>query len=285
MTPPVAPRERSPAAGGLPGRVWAVALNTFREAVRNRVLYVLALFAVGLMAFSLVLGELSMHEEVRVIKDLGLFGVSVVGVVIALFLGVNLLSKELDRKTVYFVIPKPLRRFEFLLGKYLGQVLTLAVLVGLMAAILAVFVIAQGGSHGVPMVRAEVLVLVELVLLTAVAMLFSSFSSPYLSAMLTAALWVIGRNRAELLAFATGKKLGGTALGSVLELVAAVVPDFGALWVSGARLGDDPGAPLVSVHESFVSWGYVAEASAYGLLYAAACLVVAMILFSRRDLV
>lgn len=281
---------RASEQGGIAGRVWAVALNTFREAVRNRVLYVLALFAVGLMAFSFVLGELSMHEEVRIIKDLGLFGVSVVGVLIALFLGVNLLSKELDRKTVYFVIPKPLRRWEFLLGKYVGQVLTLAVLVGLMSAILALLVVVQGGSHGVVMVRAEVLVLVELALLTAVAMLFSSFSSPYLSAMLTAAVWIIGRNRGELLAFATGKKLGGTALGTALELVGDVLPDFSALWVSGARLGHsseypgDSGA-VVSVHESFVSWGYVAEASAYGLLYAAVCLLLAMIVFARRDLV
>jgi ABC-type transport system involved in multi-copper enzyme maturation permease subunit len=281
----VSSEPRRAAQGGIAGRVWAVALNTFREAVRNRVLYVLALFAVALMAFSFVLGELSMHEEVRVIKDLGLFGVSVVGVVIALFLGVNLLSKELDRKTVYFVIPKPLRRWEFLLGKYVGQVLTLAVLVGLMAAILALLVVAQGGSHGVVMVRAELLVLVELMLLTAVAMLFSSFSSPYLSAMLTAALWIIGRNRAELVAFATGKKLAGTALGTALELVADVIPDFHALWVSGTALGDDPGAPVVSVHESFVSWGYVAEASAYGLLYAAVCLLLAMVIFARRDLV
>lgn len=273
------------AQGSVGGRVWAVALNTFREAVRNRVLYVLALFAVGLMAFSFVLGELSMHEEVRVIKDLGLFGVSAVGVVIALFLGVNLLSKELDRKTVYFVIPKPLQRWEFLLGKYVGQVLTLTVLVGLMVAILAALVVAQGGSHGVVMVRAELLVLVELVLLTAVAMLFSSFSSPYLSAMLTAALWVIGRNRGELVAFATGKKLEGTPLGTTLELVAQVVPDFDALWVSGSRVGDEPGAPIMSVHESFVSWGYVAEASAYGLLYAAVCLALAMVIFARRDLV
>ncbi len=267
------------------GRLWAVALNTFREAVRNRVLYVLALFAVGLMAFSVVLGALSMHEEIRIIKDLGLAGISLVGVVIALFLGVNLLSKELDRKTVYFVIPKPLRRWEFLLGKYVGQVLTLAVLVVLMASILAALLAVQGGSHGVVMVRAEVLVLVELALVTAVAMLFSSFSSPYLSAMLTAALWVIGRNRAELVAFATGKKLEGTALGTTLELVADLVPDFHALYVSGSQLGDEASAQAVSVHESFVSWGYVAEAGLYGLFYAAVCLVLAMVLFSRRDLV
>lgn len=267
-------------AGGIAGRVWAVALNTFREAVRNRVLYVLALFAVGLMAFSLVLGELSMHEEIRVIKDLGLAGISLTGVVIALFLGVNLLSKELDRKTVYFVIPKPLRRGEFLLGKYLGQVFTLAILVGLMACILAAFVLAQGGTHGVVLVRAEVLVFIELCLLTAVAMLFSSFSSPYLSAMLTAALWIIGRNRGELLAFATGKKLVGTPLGTMLEVMADLVPDFQALYVSGTELGGE----VVSVHESFVSWGYVAEAGGYGLLYAAICLTVAMVLFARRDL-
>src|SRR5690606_4638649 len=227
--------DRRGRGGGVAGRVWAVALNTFREAMRNRVLYVLALFAVGLMAVSVVLGELSMHEEIRVIKDLGLFGISLVGVVIALFLGVSLLGKELDRKTVYFVIPKPLQRWEFLLGKYLGQVLTLAVLVVLMAIILAIVVRAQGGSHGVVMLRAELLVLVELGLLTAVAMLFSSFSSPYLSAMLTAALWVIGRNRAELVAFATGKSLAGTPLGTLLELVANVIPDFHALYVSGAQ--------------------------------------------------
>lgn len=274
-----------PGRGSSAGRVWAVALNTFREAVRNRVLYVLALFAVGLMAFSVVLGALSMHEEVRIIKDLGLAGISLVGVVIALFLGVNLLSKELDRKTVYFVIPKPVRRWEFLLGKYVGQVLTLAVLVVLMASILALLLAAQGGRHGVVMVRAEVLVLVELMLLTAVAMLFSSFSSPYLSAMLTAALWIIGRNRGELVAFATGKKLEGTALGTTLELVADVVPDFHALWVSGVPRSDEAGATLPSVHESFVSWGYVAEAGLYGLSYAAVCLLLAMVLFSRRDLV
>lgn len=266
--------------GGAPGRVWAIALNTFREAVRNRVLYVLALFAVGLMAFSLVLGELSMHEEVRVIKDLGLAGISLVGVVIALFLGVNLLSKELDRKTVYFVIPKPLRRWEFLLGKYLGQAFTLSILVGLMSIILALFVSVQGGAHGVAMLRAEVLVMGELLLLTAVAMLFSSFSSPYLSAMFTAALWIIGRSRGDLLAFATGKKLEGTPLGSVLEAVAAVVPDFHAFYVSGSQLGGQ----VATVHETFVSWGYVVEVGLYGLLYASVCLGIAMLLFARRDL-
>lgn len=262
------------------GRVWAIGLNTFREAVRNRVLYVLVMFVVVLMAFSLVLGELSLHEEVRVIKDLGLAGISFFGVLIALFLGVNLLSKELDRKTVYFVIPKPLLRWEFLLGKFVGLAATLSLLVVAMSVALWGFVAVQGGHYGVALIRAEVLVLLELILLIALAMLFSSFSSPYLSAMFTGALWIIGRNRPELVAFATGKKLGDTPTGTLLELIADVLPDFHAFYISGADLGGQ----VVSVHESFVSWGYVAQVAGYGLVYAAACLLGAVLLFARRDL-
>src|SRR5690606_33864388 len=197
-TPPPEPRgavrERSTGrSGGMSdrlGRIWAIALNTLREAVRNRVLAVLFVFAVALMAFSVVLGELSLNEEVRVMKDLGLAGTSLVGTVIALFLGVNLLSKELDRKTVYFVIPKPLHRWEFLVGKFFGLAGTMVLLVLLMSLILSAFVVAQGGQHGWTMIRAEILIALELVLLCAVALFFSSFSSPYLSAMFTACLWI-----------------------------------------------------------------------------------------------
>lgn len=268
------------AVRGVLGRIWAVAQTTFREAVRNRVLYVLVMFAVALMAFSLVLGELSLHEEVRVIKDLGLAGISFFSVLIALFLGVNLLSKELDRKTVYFVIPKPLQRWEFLVGKYLGLVVTLVLLVVAMSAMLSIVVTWQGGHHGIALVRAECLMVCEVVLLTAVAMLFSSFSSPYLSAMFTGALWVVGRNRAELVAFATGKKLGGTPTGALLEVVSDALPDFHAFYVSGADLG----GATVSIHETFVSWGYVAQAGVYAAAYASACLFGAVLLFARRDL-
>lgn len=259
-------------------RIWAVALNTFREAMRNRVLAVLVLFAVGLMAFSLVLGELSLHEEVRVIKDIGLAGISFVGILISLFLGVNLLSKELDRKTVFFVIPKPLHRWEFLLGKFTGMAVTLGLLTGLMAVVLAGFVVSNGGTHGIAMLRAEILILLELLLLTTVAMLFSAFSSPYLSAMFTGSLWIIGRNTPELSAFAGGK-LKDTPLGAVLEGIAAAVPDFHLFYISGGNLEGN----VVSIHEGFVSWSYVAQAAGYATLYGAACLLLATALFARRD--
>ncbi|EDM79296.1 hypothetical protein PPSIR1_04128 [Plesiocystis pacifica SIR-1] len=246
-------------------RMWAIALNTFREAVRNKVLAILVLFAVALMAFSLVLGQLSLHEEIRIIKDLGLAGISIFGVIIALFLGVNLLSKELDRKTVYAIIPKPLHRWEFLLGKYLGMVVTMTALVALMSLVLMAFLAVQGGRHGVTMVRAEILIWLELLLLMAVAMLFSSFSSPWLSAMMAAGLWVIGRNSAELEAFAGSPKLEDSFGGDLLGFILEVVPDFRMFYVSGANFDE----AVVSVHESFVSWGYVASAGAYCLAYAA----------------
>ena len=260
-------------------RMWAIGLNTFREAVRNKVLAILVMFAVALMAFSLVLGQLSLHEEVRIIKDLGLAGISIFGVIIALFLGVNLLSKELDRKTVYAIVPKPLHRHEFLLGKYVGLVVTITCLVVLMSAVLAVFLLTQGGRHGVTMIRAEILILLELLLLMAVAMLFSSFSSPWLSAMFAGALWVIGRNTAELEAFAAGPKLEASPASAILGALLEVLPDFRIFFVSGANFDD----AVVSVHESFVSWGYVGNAAAYAAAYAGLCLVVAVLLFQRRD--
>jgi len=259
-------------------RMWAIALNTFREAVRNKVLAILVMFAVALMAFSLVLGQLSLHEEIRIIKDLGLAGVSIFGVVIALFLGVNLLSKELDRKTVYAIVPKPLHRHEFLLGKYLGLVVTITALVVLMSAVLALFLVVQGGRHGVVMVRAELLIWLELLLLMAVAMLFASFSSPWLSAMFAAALWVIGRNTAELEAFATGK-LEASPGGSLIEALLVVLPDFRMFYVSGANFDET----VVSVHESFVSWSYVGSAALYAATYGGMCLAAAVLLFYRRD--
>jgi ABC-type transport system involved in multi-copper enzyme maturation permease subunit len=216
---------------------------------------------------------------VRVIKDIGLAGISFIGVVIALFLGVNLLSKELDRKTVYFVIPKPIERWEFLLGKFIGLFATLVVLSAVMVAILAGIISFEGGLHGVAMVRAEVLIVLELGLITAIAMLFSSFSSPYLSAMFTASLWVVGRNSAELRALAA--KLDGTPSGTALEVAASVLPDFHLFYISGGSLGGDH---IVSIHEGFVGWGYVIEAAAYALVYCAVCLLVAASLFAKRDL-
>jgi len=117
------------------GRVYAIALNTFREAVRSKVLYAILFFAVLLILLSLAFGELSLYEQERVNKDLGIVVITVFGALIAIYTGISLLFKELDKKTIYTIVSKPIHRWQFLLGKYLGILLTLAVELGIMSAI------------------------------------------------------------------------------------------------------------------------------------------------------
>jgi ABC-type transport system involved in multi-copper enzyme maturation permease subunit len=116
-------------------RTYAIALNTFREAVRDRVLYGVLGFAVLVLLFTLALAELSLGEEERVVSDLGFASISLFSVVIAIFLGSSLLYKEIERKTLYVILPKPIARSEFLVGKYLGIALTALVFVGFMGAV------------------------------------------------------------------------------------------------------------------------------------------------------
>jgi ABC-type transport system involved in multi-copper enzyme maturation permease subunit len=258
-------------------RVSAIALNTFREAIRNKVLYLLLLFAIGLIAFALALGQLSLHEELRVTRDLGLGGIALFGVLIAIFVGVNLVYKELDKKTVFSLIPKPIHRFEFVLGKYAGMVLTLAVQVAIMSGVLFAVLWLQGGGLEAPVIRAIVLLFFEVMVVTAVAVLFSTFASPILSGAFTLGLYVIGRSTPEL------RELIGKIESAPLRVLAGgalrVVPDLHVFYVSGSMVEGQ----YTSVHQGYVDWVYVATGGAYGCLYAACALSLAMVLFSRRD--
>ena len=116
-------------------RIWAIALNTFREAVRDRVLYGVVGFGALVQLFALALGELALNEQARVVRDVGIATVSLFSVIAAVFLGSSLLYKEIERKTLYVILPKPIRRDQFLLGKYVGIVLTVAVFIALMGGL------------------------------------------------------------------------------------------------------------------------------------------------------
>jgi ABC-type transport system involved in multi-copper enzyme maturation permease subunit len=135
-------------------RIQAIAWNTFREAVRNKILYSLLFFALLIILSALAVGNLTLHEEVRMTRDIGLFGIDAFGVIIAIFVGVNLLYKELDLKTVYTILPKPLNRWEFVLGKWLGMLLTLAVQMSVMGLVLAMTLWMQGAAFDIPTVAA-----------------------------------------------------------------------------------------------------------------------------------
>lgn len=259
-------------------RVWAIARNTFREAVRNKILYSLLFFAVIIILSALAVGQLTLHEEVRMTRDIGLFGVDVFGVVIAIFVGVNLLYKELDLKTVYTILPKPLHRWEFVLGKWLGMLLTLAVQVGVMGLCLAAALAAQGAAFDVPLGKALWLLYLNVMVVTSIAVFFSAFSSPFLSGFFALGCFIVGRSVPDIQAL--GARAGGAA-GAVLNGAVKVLPNLHLFYPSGGIVG----AEHVSVHGTFVGASYLLWTTAYGVGYSVVVLVLAMLIFRRRDFV
>ncbi|MFL6228353.1 MAG: ABC transporter permease [Pyrinomonadaceae bacterium] len=259
--------------GSAVGRVMAIARNAFREAVRDRVLYNLVVFVLLLTAGAIFLGELSAAQEAKIIVDMGLSAMLVFGVFIAIFVGVGLVYKEIERRTVYAIFAKPVGRGEFLLGKYLGLCATLAVNVAVMAAgVVLALVYVRGGYD--PLVArvfpAIALVFFELTIIVAVALLFSSFSSPALSALLTFAVFVIGHFSADLRLLASSN---GTAAARAL---------FGALYYLLPNLSHYAYITDAS-HGATPAPSAFLAAALYALLYDAVLLSAATLVFNRRN--
>ena len=208
-------------------RILTIAGNAFREAVRDRVLYNLVLFVLLLTAGAIFLGELSGGQEAKIIVDLGLSSILLFGVFIAIFVGVGLVHKEIERRTIYAILSKPIGRSEFLFGKYLGLCLTLLVNVLVMGVgvSLALLYVKRGWDPLVISIwPAILLIYMELAIITAVALLFSSFSSPALSALLTFFVFIAGHFSADLKMFAAS--LGGTAARWCFTALYYVLPNF-----------------------------------------------------------
>lgn len=260
-----------------------IAVAVFKESVRDRVLYNLVLFAVLLISSSYLLGQLTAGQDVKIIKDLGLAATAVFGLFIAIFIGIGLVSKEVDRRSVYALLSKPISRPQFIAGKYAGLVLTLAVNVAVMTV--AIYVVlaymnwaatpemrASWDAPGVDprMLKAVFLIFIELMLITAVALFFSTFSSPILSAAFTFGLYVVGQFNADLKNF--DQIVDSRPAVWLARGVYHVVPDLSAFDVK-----------LEVVHGLPVEMGYLAANAAYGLAYIAALLLGATLIFWRRD--
>jgi ABC-type transport system involved in multi-copper enzyme maturation permease subunit len=307
-------------------RIYAIALNTYREAVRDKVLFGVLVFATGVLALTLALAELSLDQHMRVVTDLGLASISIFSVIIAVFLGSSLLYKEIERKTLYVILPKPIARFEFLLGKYAGIVATCAVFIAIMGAVqLYVTAIQAGASTTLVFAVPSVLVaalgvgfavsrdrtlvvpiwsvaalgaavwlcstvdvelfrllasfalnLGEVWILAAVALLFSSFSTPFLTGAFTFGVWLVGRSAHDMVAMET--RVLSPAVKNVLRWLAEVVPNFN-LFVPGRSALVAQGS---SLREPL---SYVATSLGYAVFYAAVTLAVASFIFRKRDFV
>lgn len=259
------------------GRIYAIAINTFREAIRNRVLYGILAVVLGLMMFGIVLGEMSLHEEARVARDVGLTGVSFFGSMTAIVLGVSLLYSEIQRRTIHTIVSKPINRYEFVLGKYMGMVLTLTLLVLLFTLSMSWLLHIQGVAFSAAITKAVLLGYVEVLIVAGIAVFFSSFSSPFLSGVFTFGLFVLGRYTPEMRDAIEQSRID--LVRYVCGAALRVLPDLHMFSVSGATVRGE----YVSVHSDFVTWSYVGTSVGYGLLYVTIMLILAILIFTRRD--
>lgn len=250
--------------------IGVIALNTFRENLRDKILYNLLLFALLLIGASVVLGELTIAEKKKMVFDIGLAAINLVGVVIAIFVGIGLVSKEIERRTVYTIMARPISRSHFILGKYCGLALTLLVNVSVMLVVYLVTLWVNQVELHVGVLQAVTLVYVELLLVTAIALFFSTFSSATLSAMMTLGLYVVGHLTTDLKTLA--EKSTQSAVKTVTTVLYYVCPNLEALNLKGeAAAGLAMGA------------SYLTLAATYGLLYAAVLVTGACYVFQRRD--
>jgi Cu-processing system permease protein len=305
-------------------RVLAIALNTFRESIRDRLLSAAVVLGVGLVSFSMVLAELARDQRVRVVFDVGLASVSILGVLMAVFLGSSMLYQEIERKTLYGILSRNVRRAELVLGKWLGITAAGATVVVFLAALhMAITALASGASMGLfagalaglaavsgaslafsksrallamPLSLAGYaavlglaqtadfdaallfslhgLVVAEVALVTALAIFFSSFSTPLTTGVFTLGVWLIGRS---------GDAMADVSSRALPELVREVLR--GLTWVAPNFNLFVPGRTILTAARIEGGVGaYLGATILYGLIYAALLLLAGSALFSRRDL-
>jgi Cu-processing system permease protein len=255
-------------------RAGIVALNTFREAVRDRILYSLVFFALLMMVAAIVVGQISIGIEESVIVSLGLSAISVIGLLISVFLGVALVSKEMEKRTLYALLAKPVRRWEFLLGKFGGLVLTLAVNTAAMA--LGLLLVLLYVKHSLERSDAVVLVavyfiLLKLALIVALALLFSCYTTPLLAILFTAGLYIVGLYVQELRNLPVDVMSPGTA--AFTKWLSYLLPNF-----------ENFNVMAMAAHGRAVPGALILQNTLYAVVYCTMVLAAASVVFSRRNL-
>jgi Cu-processing system permease protein len=260
---------------GLPlavSQVRAIAVNTFREAVRSRIFYILMAFAVAMILLSAFMALLTVGSRNKILVDLGLSFSSIFSVLTAIFVGIGLVYHEVERKTIYNVLSKPLSRARFILGRYIGLMAVLLVnLLAMMTLLSLVLLLFKGFTWQV--FAAAGFIYLEVAVLTALALFFSSVSSPVVSALCTGAFFVVGRTSStleELLA----PELHGKAAKGLVNGLYHLLPDLSVMDITNLVAYDIP-----------IARGFTLRAILYAAAWVALLLTAACLSFRRRDLV
>jgi len=251
-------------------RLSAIARNTFREAIRDRVLYSILFFAIGVLVLCLAVTEITIGDGEKVVRSMALGAIRLFASGIALFLGVGLVYKELERKTIYTIASKPIPRGLFLLGKYVGLMTVLAVELALLGLFYTGLMVLQQGAPTASVYVSWILLLAELGLLTAWALLFSSYSNPTTATFFSLAVYVIGHLADDIALF--GSQAASESVQALSRIVYWLLPNFEVF-----------NATDRAVHGLPIPLEQVLGALAYGVGYSAVVLALASVVLSRRD--
>ena len=254
-------------------RVASIAVHTFKESVRDKVLYNLIVFALLLIGAAILFGSISVGIERIILVNLGLSSISIFGLLMAIFIGIGLVSKEIERGTIYNILSKPVSRSEFILGKYFGLLLTLVINTGIMTAGFYLALLFQKRSldaSDLAPFEAIYFILLQLALVVAVALFFSCISTPILSAVFTFSLYVIGHFLSDIRW--SGQQSGSVALGKTASLLYYLLPNFGNFEVISR-----------AAHGEMLPDYFVTAHSLYALLYATILVSAAILIFEERE--
>jgi ABC-type transport system involved in multi-copper enzyme maturation permease subunit len=255
-------------------RVATIAFHTFKEAVRDKVLYNLIVFALLMIGSAILFSTISVGIQPIIVVDLGLSSISVFGLMMAIFIGIGLVSKEIERRTIYQVLSKPVRRFEFIIGKYLGLILTLLVNTSIMTAgfYLALIYQKRGLSlDDVGPVATIYFILLQLAMVVGLAVFFSTISTPILSAVFTLSVYVIGHLLSEMRWL--GQISGSGVVHGVTSALYYLLPNFSNFDFI-----------TQTAHGERISGVLLVSNSLYALLYVTVLISASILIFEDRDL-
>ena len=251
--------------------VWAIAVNTFREAIRDRILYLFVGFAVVMVVSSKLFGMLTVGDEAKIIKDIGLASMQFFSMLVAVLMSMILISREVDNRTVFNILAKPVRRWQFILGKYFGLVAIVGANLLLITVVLVVTVLLATGELDLMLVFAAAMTMLEMLVLAAFATLFAVLTRPILGSLMTLAVFVVGHMSADL--WLLTRQLPGTVTKVAVTVVYYLLPnlerfDFRTEVVHG-----------LSIPPAAVGWAVV-----YAAVFVAMVLFLAHLRFRTKDL-
>lgn len=249
----------------------AIAALTVKEAIRNKILYLLLVFSLALISFSLIMGELTIGDELKIIKDLGLSSIHFFGILITIFIGIGLIFQEMEKRTIYIVLSKPLRRYQFLLGKFLGLAVTLFLVLTTLV-LLFYGVLYLKGDPSPKLLLAFFSMYLEWLMIAAIAILFSSFSTPLLSGMLTLTAFLAGHLTDGLLLLQG--RIQSPVFGKILSGMFYALPNLELLNLR-----------TQVVHDLPISAQFLLGAVLYWALYLATVLMLSILIFQKKDFV